>query len=128
VLVRSPLRQDPDQIGQDAPVGLALLGVAMLAFEIAITRWAAIELQEQGRSPREAWRRLPQSAFTWVAVILVVSAVSPSAGGVLLGIVVTVAAVYLIVLLARGLRGLPEFARQLRRIGDPDAWRGIERR
>ena len=128
MLVRSPLRQDPDQIGQDAPVGLALLGVAMLAFEIAITRWAAIELQEQGRSPREAWRRLPQSAFTWVAVILVVSAVSPSAGGVLLGIVVTVAAVYLIVLLARGLRGLPEFARQLRRIGDPDAWRGIERR
>jgi hypothetical protein len=66
--------------------------------------------------------------MTWMAVILVVSAVSPTAAAALLLIVGLVIAVYLIVLLARGVRGLPEFVRQLRRIGEPDAWRGIERR
>jgi hypothetical protein len=35
--------------------------------------------------------------------------------------------VLLIVLLTRGVRGFPEFVRQLRRIGEPDAWRGTKR-
>jgi hypothetical protein len=39
-------------------------------------------------------------------------------------IVVLVACCFVLVLLARGVRGLPEFARQVRRIGEPDAWRG----
>jgi hypothetical protein len=65
--------------------------------------------------------------MTWLAVVLVASAVSPAAAATLLLIVGLAAAVYLIVLLARAVRGLPEFVRQLRRIGDPDAWRGIER-
>ena len=115
-----------------ASVGLALLGVAMLTFEVAFARWLAARLKEQGRSPREAWRWLPRSAITWTGIILVVHAVSPTAAGVLLVIVGSVAAIYLIVLLivllTRGVRGFPEFVRQLRRIGEPDAWRGTKRR
>jgi hypothetical protein len=116
------------RFGQYALVGLALFGVAMLAFEVALARWLAARLNEQGRSPREAWRRLPRSAIAWMAVVFIVSAVSPTAAAAILLIVGLVAAVYLIVRLAHGVRGLPEFARQLRRIGEPDAWRGIERR
>jgi hypothetical protein len=110
--------------GHYAPVGLALLGVAMIAFEVALAGWLAARLREQGRSPREAWRWLPRSTVTWTGMILVVRAVSPTAAGALLLTVGLVAAICLIVLLARGVRGLPEFARQLRRIGEPDAWRG----
>jgi hypothetical protein len=82
-------------------------------------------LKEDGRSPLEAWRQLPRLMMTWFAVALVVSAASPSAAVALLGLV---AVVRLIVLLTRGVRGLPEFARQVGRIGQPDAWRGTERR
>jgi hypothetical protein len=109
------------------PVGLALLGVAMLAFEVALTRWVALRLVEQGRPPREAWRRLPRSPFTWLGVTLVAGAVSTTAATVLMMTVLLMVAVHLTVLLARGVRGLPAFARQVRRMGDPDAWRGIER-
>lgn len=122
-----PQRELCARFGHYAPVGLALLGVAMLAFEVGVAMWLAARLKEQGRSPREAWRRLPRSAITWMAVVLVVNAVSPTAAAAILLTVCLVAAVYLIVLLAHGVRGLPELARQLRRIGDPDAWRGIER-
>jgi hypothetical protein len=66
--------------------------------------------------------------MTWVAVILVLTPVSPTAAAALMLIGGLAAAVYLIVQLARGVRGLPEFVRQLRRIGEPDAWRGIQRR
>jgi hypothetical protein len=100
----------------------------MLAFEVGVAVWLAARLKEQGRSPREAWRRLPRSAITWMAVIFVVGAVSPTAAAAILLIVGLVAAFYLVVLLVHGVRGLPEFARQLRRIGEPAAWRGIERR
>jgi ABC-type Fe3+-siderophore transport system permease subunit len=113
--------------GHYAPVRLALLGVAMIAFEVALAGWLAARLREQGRSPREAWRWLPRSAITWTGVILVVRAESPTAAVALLLMVGLVAAICLIVLLARGVRGLPEFARQLRRIGEPDAWRGTKR-
>jgi hypothetical protein len=108
-------------------VALALVAVAILVYEVVLTRWFAARLVEQGRSPREAWSRLPRSPVLWVAVILVVSAVSPAAGAVLFGIAFLVGSVFVIVLVVRGVRGLPEFARQVRRIGDPDAWRGIER-
>jgi hypothetical protein len=57
-------------------------------------------------------------------LVLLVSWVSPLAAAVLLMIVVLVACCFVLVLLARGVRGLPEFARQVRRIGEPDAWRG----
>jgi hypothetical protein len=58
-----------------------------------------------------------------MGLVLLVSWVSRLAAVVLM-IVVLVACCFVIVLLARGLRGLPEFARQVRRIGEPDAWRG----
>jgi hypothetical protein len=110
--------------GHYAPVGLALVGVAMLAFEVALARWLPTRLKERGRPSREAWLVLPRLVTSWVAVALVASAVSPAAAVAFSGLV---AAVYLIVVLARA-RGLPEFARQLRRMGEPDAWRGTERR
>jgi hypothetical protein len=102
--------------------------MATLVYEVVITKWLAARLVEQGRSPREAWRRMLQAPFMWMGVILIVSAVSPTTAAVLFGIVFLWVAVVLIVGVARGMRSLPEFARQVRRIGDPDAWRGIERR
>lgn len=109
-------------------MGLALAGVAILAFKVALARWTAARLVAHGQSPRQAWLWLVQAPFTWMGVILVVYAVSPTAAAVLFGLVFLVTVVFFTVVVARGVRGLPEFARQVRRIGDPDAWRGIEHR
>jgi hypothetical protein len=111
--------------GHHVPVALPLLGVVILALEFALAGWLAVRLKAHGRSRRELWRLLPRLTTTWVAVALVVSAVSPTAAADLLGLA---AILYLIVVLTRGVRGLPEFARQLWRIGEPDAWRGTEGR
>jgi len=108
-------------------VALALLGCALLAYEVALARWTAAWLTEQGRSPWPAWRWLTRSGITWLGVILIVDWVSPPAAGAIFVVVALVTVAWLVVVLVRGVRGLPEFVRQVRRIGDPDAWRGIER-
>jgi hypothetical protein len=105
-------------------LGYALGGLVMLAWEVALTRWIVAELAKQGRPTRQAWRRVPLSPITWAAVICLVWSVSAAAAGVLMGVILVLAFVFVLVLLARGVRGLPQFARELRRMGDPEAWRG----
>jgi hypothetical protein len=105
---------------------MALAGCAMLALGFALTIWEAARLTEQGRSPRAAWQWRLRSPFTWMALVLVVGSVSPPAGAALFGIVMLATLALLVVFLVRGVRGLPAFARQVRRIGEPDAWRGTE--
>lgn len=106
---------------------LALFGVALLAYEVAVAVWLAARLAEQGRPRREAWLMIPRSALTWFAVIFVVGWVSAPVAGALMVIGLLVIVVFLVVLLVRGVRGLPEFVREVRRIGEPGAWRGTER-
>lgn len=100
------------------------MGVAILAGEIALARWLASKLRARGEPTWPAWRHLGQSSLTWLAVILIVVAISPTAAEPLIAVVFVVAVVFLVVLLVRGVRGLPEFAREVRQIGNPDAWRG----
>jgi hypothetical protein len=105
-------------------IGYALFGVALLAWKISLIRWEASLLAKGGLPTRGAWRRLPRSGITWIAVIAIVSSFSPMGAGVLMAGVFVVSVAFVVLLLVRGVRGLPEFARQVRRIGDPAAWRG----
>ena len=108
-------------------MGLAWVGCVMLAFQVGLTLLVRADLMELGRSPRAAWRRLLLSPFTWLGLVFVVDSVSPPVAAALFGILMLAVLAMLVVGLVRGLRGLPAFVRQARRIGDPDAWRGMER-
>lgn len=112
---------------QNALVKLALFGGALLAYEVVVARSLAARLAEQGRPRREARLMIPRSALTWMAATFVLGWVSPPAAGALMVVVLSAIVVFLVVLLVRGVRGLPEFARQVRHIGEPAVWRATER-
>jgi len=105
-------------------VGIGLVGVALLALEVVLSKSMANQLAEQGRPTRPAWIHFWSAPFTWGGVVFVVAAVNPTAAAALGLTICLVVLAFSLVLIVRGVRGLPEFIRGVRRIGDPDAWRG----
>jgi hypothetical protein len=104
--------------GTMACVGMALLGAAMILYEVAL--WATLAargLRHRGDPTTRAWRGAMRSLIAWLGVILLVAAVSVTAAGILM----LVAAVIAVVQIARGIRDFPAVWRLL---GDPAAWRG----
>jgi hypothetical protein len=96
----------------------------MIAATILL-RWSvARDLRAKGQPTQLAWQGLWSSPLIWMGAILIVGFVSPAAGGVLIGTLIAIYLVFFAVLFARGIRGLPAFWRRVRRIGEPDAWRG----
>jgi len=100
-----------------AGVGMALLGAALILYEVAL--WAAVarRLRHRGDPTTRAWRGAMRSLIAWLGVILLVAAVSVTAAGILM----LLAAVIAVVQIVRGIRDFPAVRRLL---GNPAAWRG----
>lgn len=105
-------------------VGLALLGVGMIAWEVSLSWRMATALKAHGHSPGPAWRRLALPQLAWFGLIFVAGAVSEVAAAVLFGLMLLVMGTYVVILVSRGIRSAPAMVREVRRIGDPAAWRG----
>ena len=108
-------------------VASAIVGVLLVALALSIAIWTAGVLRRRGEPTRVAWVHLVQSPTLWFGVVLLLSTFSPWAAGAVLAMLVLFHVTFLIVLLIRGVRGLPEFVRRVRSIGDPAAWRGESR-
>jgi uncharacterized membrane protein YadS len=100
------------------------VGAFLIAIAVGISGWGAAQLKKRDEPTRRAWQLLLRSGNLWIGMVLLISAFSPVAAGALLVAILVVVTTFFVVLLSRGVRGLPEFWRRLRRIGDPAAWRG----
>lgn len=95
---------------------MVITGVALLALSAGFSAWVARWLRREGRSTAPAWKMFARSATTWSGLILLTTAINAIAGGVLILAAVGFGLLQIV-------RGVREFPRVWRRIGDPVAWR-----
>lgn len=96
---------------------MVAVGLAGLSFSIGVAFWTAKLLKAQDRPTTVAWRHLSLSPIAWISVIAIVGTVNAAAGGVLMLLAFLGALVQIF-------RGVRDFPRVWRLIGDADAWRG----
>jgi hypothetical protein len=102
-------------------MGLAVVGALMIAFSLTVR---IVSLRAIRRSPKAKptpWTWTIRAPMMWVGVVLVITAINQTAGG----IAVLVGMAVLLAFAAKLLVNAPGATRRAwRTIGDPDAWRG----
>ena len=96
--------------------GVASAAVGILFILIAVTIWTA-GARSSGLPRSWVWRHLRSSWMLWIGTLLVVNAVSTAAMLALVVVLLVVGSVQVV-------RGLREFPRVWRLIGDAEAWQG----
>ena len=71
-----------------------------------------------------AWRGVWANPMLVFGVLFILMAVNETAATIYFGLVMLGLLVAVVWLLAKGVRSAPEIWRRVRRIGDPEAWRG----
>jgi len=98
-------------------VGIAVLGIGMVAWAAGLSVWLAQRLRAAGRDTAPARRFLLHSAIGWAGVVLIVMSLNSAFGAAL-------AVTLLVVCCVQVVRGVRRFPQVWRTLGDPDAWRG----
>jgi len=108
----------------DKRVSVAI-GLAWILLPLSLRVSAIRSLRRAGRPVERPWTFVLRAPMIWVGAVLVLLAVNQAAGT----IAATIGMVALLAFAARMLINGPNTMRRaFRRIGDPDAWRGLPSR
>jgi hypothetical protein len=100
---------------------IVLVGFALLAFGLLPRVLVVRAVRRRGRRAAFLVRPFFLPVSAWFGLVLLLGAVSPVAGGLVMVALVLVAAAYLV---AGFMKGAWRFPEAVRLLGNPEAWRG----